>query len=207
MLLSRQPNRRSKCPAYCFMHSTSPGPGVLLHVAEELLMIIVAPGHVTETSVSPGLQMNWQALFEQASCCRTCQPAVPAGPGGPTAPAGPAGPVGPAGPTGPRSPWGPCGPAVPAGPAGPCGPSKHPASEKAATSAKAEMNTRILCSHHCASKVSVSRPDCGSQSAKFAESLELSLPSRGTVNKLQPSRRNSSRQLGGRASASRDYPQ
>ena len=94
------PQPPSKMLGY-FMHSTSPGPGVLLHVAEELLMMIVAPGHVTETSLSPGLQMNWQVSFEQASCCRTCQPAVPDGPGGPTTPAGPAGPVAPAGPTRP----------------------------------------------------------------------------------------------------------
>ena len=61
-------------PAYYFMHSTSPGPGVLLHVAEELLIMIVAPGHVTETSVSPGLQMNWQACSNRRLAAEHASP-------------------------------------------------------------------------------------------------------------------------------------
>jgi hypothetical protein len=53
--------------AYCFMHSASAGPGVLLHAAEStppvLEITIVAPGHVTDTSRSPGLQLRSQLLL------------------------------------------------------------------------------------------------------------------------------------------------
>jgi hypothetical protein len=49
------------------MHSTSAGPGVLLHAAEStpavLEITIVAPGHVTETNRSPGLQLRSQLLL------------------------------------------------------------------------------------------------------------------------------------------------
>jgi hypothetical protein len=49
------------------MHSTKAGPGVLLHAAEStppfLEMTIVAPGQVTETRRSPGLQLKSQLLL------------------------------------------------------------------------------------------------------------------------------------------------
>jgi hypothetical protein len=49
------------------MHSTKAGPGVLLQAAEStppfLEMTIVAPGQVTETSRSPGLQLKSQLLL------------------------------------------------------------------------------------------------------------------------------------------------
>jgi hypothetical protein len=52
---------------YCFMHSAKAGPGVLLHAAEStpafLEITIVAPGHVTETNRSPGLQLRSQLLL------------------------------------------------------------------------------------------------------------------------------------------------
>ncbi|MGB6535927.1 MAG: hypothetical protein WBF58_08200 [Xanthobacteraceae bacterium] len=50
-----------------FMHSASAGPGVLLHAAEstppDREITIVAPGQVTETSRSPGLQLKSQLLL------------------------------------------------------------------------------------------------------------------------------------------------
>ena len=49
------------------MQSAKAGPGVLLHAAESipplLEMTIVAPGQVTETSRSPGLQLKSQLLL------------------------------------------------------------------------------------------------------------------------------------------------
>ena len=130
---------------------------------------IVPPGQVTETSCSPALHKS-SHLVSHAASLSACKPAVPAGPGGPAGPAGPAGPTpppapagpggpampagpgrplspcgpgGPAGPCGPAGPAAPCGPAGPAAPCGPCGPSKHPDSEKAATSATTAASARI----------------------------------------------------------------
>ena len=130
---------------------------------------IVPPGQVTETSCSPALHKS-SHLVSHAASLRACKPAVPAGPGGPAGPAGPAGPtpppapagpggpatptapgrplspcgpVGPAGPCGPAGPAAPCCPAGPAAPCGPCGPSRHPDSEKAATSATTAASARI----------------------------------------------------------------
>jgi hypothetical protein len=49
------------------MHSAKAGPGVLLHAAESMPpdreMTIVAPGQVTETRRSPGLQVRSQLLL------------------------------------------------------------------------------------------------------------------------------------------------
>jgi hypothetical protein len=49
------------------MHKASAGPGVLLQAAEStpavLEITMVAPGHVTETSLSPGLQLRSQLLL------------------------------------------------------------------------------------------------------------------------------------------------
>lgn len=60
---------RLKIAAYLLtvMQSASAGPGVLLHAAEStspcLEITIVAPGQVTETSRSPGLQLKSQLLL------------------------------------------------------------------------------------------------------------------------------------------------
>jgi hypothetical protein len=52
---------------YGFMQSANAGPGVLLHAAEStppvLEITMVAPGQVTETSRSPGLQLKSQLLL------------------------------------------------------------------------------------------------------------------------------------------------
>ena len=155
------------------MHSASAGPDELLHVAVSLSAVlpiqIVPPGQVTETSFSPAAHKSTH-LVSHAVSLRACKPALPAGPGGPSGPAGPSGPTpppapagpgkpatpaapgkpfspcgpgGPAGPCGPAGPAAPCGPAGPPAPCGPCGPSKHPDSEKAATSATTAANARM----------------------------------------------------------------
>jgi hypothetical protein len=121
------------------MHSARAGPGVLLQAAAstppDLEITIVAPGQVTETSLSPGLQVRSQLLLgAQLSWWTKCSPVEPGGPGGP---AGPAGPVAPGGP------GGPCGPASPCCPAGPCGPFEQAASENAASSATVAIDARI----------------------------------------------------------------
>lgn len=122
-----------------FMHSAKTGPGVLLQAADstpaDLEITIVAPGQVTETSLSPGLQVRSQLLLgAQLSWWTKCSPLEPGGPGGP---AGPAGPVAPGGP------GGPCGPASPCCPPGPCGPLEQEASESAASIAMAAIDARI----------------------------------------------------------------
>jgi len=52
---------------FTLMHSAKAGPGVLLHAAESTPPVreitIVAPGQVTETSRSPGLQLKSQLLL------------------------------------------------------------------------------------------------------------------------------------------------
>jgi hypothetical protein len=110
---------------YGFMHRANAGPPVPLQDALSpsavLVMAMVPPGQVAETSFSPGLQASsHELLAPQVSSRSACRFATPAGPVGPASPFAPAGPG---------------GPAAPCGPAGPCGPSKHPASENAAAKA------------------------------------------------------------------------
>lgn len=120
------------------MHSASAGPAVLLHVADSMPALreieILAPGQVTEISVSPGLQVRRQVLLgPQVARSTKRRPLDPAGPGGPGEPAGPLTPCGPAG---PRTPELPCGPT------GPCGPFEHAAKESAAMIAIASTDAR-----------------------------------------------------------------
>ena len=76
------------------MQSAKAGPGVLLQAAEStppvLEITMVAPGQVTDTSRSPGLQLRSQLLLgAQVSRWTKCSPVEPAGPAGPGGPAGP----------------------------------------------------------------------------------------------------------------------
>ena len=153
----------SAARAYGCMHSASAGPGVLLQVAVSTsvlrLRLMFAPGQVTETSFSPGLQASSHRFagphVSRLSTCRPLDPERPRGPAGPDDPIGPGGPGGPGGPAGPRrpagpggptSPFSPCGPGGPAGPwgpGGPCGPSKQPPRQRAANTATAAIAERI----------------------------------------------------------------
>lgn len=60
-------NQNGRAYLLIFMQSASAGPGVLLHAAASTLpcleITIVAPGQVTETSRSPGLQLKSQLLL------------------------------------------------------------------------------------------------------------------------------------------------
>ena len=90
---------------YLRMQRANAGPGLLLHAAvwisPVLEMVIVPPGHVTETNFSPTLHSSLQSLpvSQLLSSLSACRP--PAGPGGPARPAGPAGPCGPCSPFAP----------------------------------------------------------------------------------------------------------
>ena len=75
----------------------------------------IAPLHVTETSVSPGLHFKSQVLSGHVSRQSGCRLANEAEPGSPLAPWGPCGPAGPGGPASPFAPWGPGDPAGPGG--------------------------------------------------------------------------------------------
>ena len=87
-------NGSSAARVYGCMHSASAGPGVLLQAAVSTsvlrLRLMFAPGQVTETSFSPGLQASSHRFagphVSRLSTCKPLDPGRPRGPAGPDDP-------------------------------------------------------------------------------------------------------------------------